>query len=408
MAEEHPSDSALASADVVVAGGGVAALWTAHALRQAGHRVLVFTDRDWGAGQTLASQGVIHGGLKYALAGKLTESSEALADMPERWHRAQSGVGEVDLRAVTVLSPHQILWSLPGAVSQIVAFFGSQALRNRAAPIRRDAYPPPFDTPRYRGRLFQLGEQVLDPVSLVTALAAPFADASWIWPTHGMEWTVDPDGSVTEVAFPDRSGQRIRVRARWWVFAAGSGNASLLQSLGRDHPEMQLRPLHQVVLRRHGLPPIYSVCIGKGAKPPVVTTTHFGSDGCPLWYVGGELAESGVARSEGDQIDFARKRFAELLPWLDLDGADWATVRVDRAEPKTGTGERPPGAYVHREGNIFTAWPTKLALAPDVADQVLRSLATDTSTVPSPIRSEPLQLDLPRPRVGKAPWDVWN
>ena len=38
-----------------------------------------------GGEQTLASQGMIHGGLKYALGGTLTRSSEAIANMPERW-----------------------------------------------------------------------------------------------------------------------------------------------------------------------------------------------------------------------------------------------------------------------------------------------------------------------------------
>jgi glycerol-3-phosphate dehydrogenase len=405
MPEEPTTDSSQATTDVVVAGGGVAALWTAQALRRAGHRVLVFTDRDWGSGQTLAAQGVIHGGLKYALAGKLTESSESLAGMPERWSRALAGEGDADLRAVTVLSPTQILWSLPGAVSQIVAFFGSQALRNRATPLRRGAYPPPFDHPDYRGRLFELGEQVLDPVSLVTSLAVPLAESSWVWPADGVVWERDASGDVTAATFPDRSGNRLRIQARWWVFAAGAGNAGLLRGLGRTQPEMQRRPLHQVVIRHPDLPPLYSVCIGSGAKPPVVTTTHFGSDGCPLWYVGGELAETGIHRSEGEQIDFSRKRFAELLPWLDLRGADWGTVRVDRAEPRTGTGERPPGAFVHREGNVLTAWPTKLALAPDLADQVLRHLGPSPGDVP---RSGTVSWDLPRPRVGKAPWDLWR
>ncbi len=35
-----------------------------------------------GGGQSVESQGIIHGGAKYALHGALTGASEAIADMP--------------------------------------------------------------------------------------------------------------------------------------------------------------------------------------------------------------------------------------------------------------------------------------------------------------------------------------
>jgi hypothetical protein len=167
---------------------------------------------------------------------------------------------------------------------------------------------------------------------------------------------------------------------------------------------MQLRPLHQVVIRSNDLPPLYSVCIGTGAKPPVVTTTHTASDGTRLWYIGGDIAETGVERTPAAQIDFARARFAELLPWLDLRAAEWETIRVERAEPATGTGDRPPGAFVQQDGNVITVWPTKLALAPNLADQVVAALGT-----PTPMPRELTGWDallLPRPAPGRAPWDL--
>jgi len=389
---------------VVILGGGIAALWTAHLLRRAGHSVVVLTNSDWGAGQTLAAQGVIHGGLKYALGGKLTDSSEALAAMPDRWRKSLAGEGEVDLRGVTVLSETQILWSLPQVVSKVVAFFGSQALRNRAGALPRKDFPAPFDTPSYRGQLFELGEMVVDPVSLVATLAAPLDGCSRKW-GGSAEWREDESGRITEAIFPDASGQLVSLRAHHWVLAAGAGNAALLQSMGRDAPAMQLRPLHQVVIRSAKLPPLYSVCIGTGPKPPVVTTTHTASDGTRLWYVGGDLAETGVDRSETAQIDYARSRFKELLPWLDLQGAEWGTIRVDRAEPHTGTGDRPPGAYVHHQGNVVTVWPTKLALAPNLASQVL-AIVQNSGGKPSEVAPELGTLNLPGPAVGKAPWDL--
>ena len=46
--------------------------------------------------QTLASQGIIHGGLS-ALQGALSSAAQAIADMPSRW-RPVSMVVELDLR----------------------------------------------------------------------------------------------------------------------------------------------------------------------------------------------------------------------------------------------------------------------------------------------------------------------
>ena len=55
--------------DVLIFGGGGAGLWLLDDLAARGYRVLLAEAGDLGAGQTIASQGIIHGGLKYALRG---------------------------------------------------------------------------------------------------------------------------------------------------------------------------------------------------------------------------------------------------------------------------------------------------------------------------------------------------
>ncbi len=68
--------------DLAIIGGGVAGLWLANRAKAAGFSVAVLESKALGSGQTLASQGMIHGGMKYTLAGALTGASEAIADMP--------------------------------------------------------------------------------------------------------------------------------------------------------------------------------------------------------------------------------------------------------------------------------------------------------------------------------------
>ncbi|MEX2581578.1 MAG: FAD-dependent oxidoreductase [Verrucomicrobiales bacterium] len=393
----HPQP---ASFDTVIIGGGVAALWTANELKQAGQSVLVLSRSALGEGQSLAAQGVIHGGLKYAVGGKLTDSSEALAGMPSRWLRALRGEGSVDLGGAEILSDHQVLWSLPNVVGRAVGFFGSKAVRGRAEAIPRDEYPSIFDTPEYRGRLFRIDEPVVDPVSVIRELARPVEDETYL-----VDWETNArlecgGGNIDGIVLKDRAGVETRVTAGTFVLAAGAGNGDLLSEIGAESPAMQRRPLHQLIVRKPGLPDFYSVCAGTGAKPPLVTTTHTDSRGRRIWYVGGDIAEqAGVERGEAEQIAAGKALFAKLLPWVDLSGAEWFTWRGDRAEPHTGTGDRPAGAFCRRIGNVLVAWPTKFALAPDLADRVLSETRASG-------KASAVSIDLPRPGIGTAPWDL--
>jgi glycine/D-amino acid oxidase-like deaminating enzyme len=391
--------------DVVVIGGGVAALWIANVLRSEGRSVVVLVNSPLGEGQSLAAQGVIHGGLKYAAGGKLTDSSEELARMPARWLAALRGEGPVDLSGAELLSDHQLMWSLPSVVSQAVSFFGSMAVRGRASSLSREDYPAIFDTPEYRGRLFRIEEPVVDPVSIIRELARGVAAETWQVDWESNAELLGENGSIDGILIRGADGSERRISGNRYVLAAGAGNGAILEQLGIGQPEMQLRPLHQLIIRKPDLPDFYSVCIGTGPKPPLVSTTHTDREGRKIWYIGGDIAEAaGVARSEADQIEAGKALFAKLLPWFDLSDAEWFTWRGDRAEPHTGTGDRPPGAYLHRHENVLVAWPTKLALAPDLADKVLSEVsATEVSVANMSASSD---LGLPRPTIGSAPWEL--
>ena len=389
-----------ANYDTVIIGGGVAALWTANVLKNAGQSILVLTNAPLGDGQSLAAQGVIHGGLKYAVGGKLTDSSEALAAMPGHWLAAMRGEGPVDLSGARLLCDHQVMWSLPSVMSQVVSFFGSKALRGRSASIARENYPPVFDSPDYKGRLFRVDEPVVDPVSIIESLARAVAAETYLIAWGKNASIHSKNGRIDSIHLTEDKGQSIEVRADRYLLAAGAGNGEILSEIGIASPAMQLRPLHQLIIRKRGLPDFFSVCVGTGPKPPLVSTTHVDSEGRTIWYIGGDIAEQeGVARNESEQILAGKALFAKLLPWVDLSGAEWFTWRGNRAEPLTGTGDRPPGAYCEKVGNVLIAWPTKLALAPDLADKVLQETGNSSGGEYSP-------LGLPHPPLGKAPWDL--
>ena len=83
--------------DAVIFGGGAAGLWMLDEFIRAGRRCLLLEAGELGAGQTIASQGIIHGGLKYTLSGLFSSSARAIADMPRIWRQCLAGEAKPNL-----------------------------------------------------------------------------------------------------------------------------------------------------------------------------------------------------------------------------------------------------------------------------------------------------------------------
>lgn len=383
------------STDVLIVGGGVAGLWLNARLRAKGYATLLVERESLGGGQSVKSQGIIHGGAKYALHGALSGASEAIADMPRRWREALDGTGELDLSGVRLLSDAHYLWSPGTLAGNLTSFFASKAVRGRVDQVKGEQLPPALQNPRFKGKVYRLAELVVDVPSLITRLAELAGDsllaADAIEPLH------DNDQLV---------GLRVdgrEIRAQRIVLSAGRGNADLLASLGIVQPSQQLRPLHMVMVKGPSLKPLYAHCLGGGPKPRITVTSHPSADGEWVWYLGGDLAEAdGVARDEATQIEAARKELTQLLPWIDLSTAQWATLRVERAEPAQSGLVRPDNAFLSDQGALLVGWPTKLALAPDFADRVLSHLERD-GIRPAAQAALP---ELPRPVIGRTAWEA--
>ena len=355
--------------DALVVGAGIAGLWTAQRLRDAG-QVCAVVERDGlGAGQTLVAQGIIHGGLKYALGGRSTRASEAIAAMPDRWRACLAGTGEVDLSAAAPLADACWLWADDSPAARLAARFTPALLQGRAEPVARPDWPPFLAAGAFDGLVLRLAEPVVDVPAVLRALAGNLAPRLLRLPDATAR--LGRDGSAFRLEADDAD-----LRARTLVLCAGAGNAPLLRSLGRDHPTMQLRGLHQVCLDVPGPPAIHGHCLTgqRGTEPPLTVTSHALPGGGTRLYLGGALASEGTARDRTAQIDAARRALALALPELPLTDAPATTLRVDRAEPATPDRRRPDGAFVAQADGLLIAWPTKLALAPDLADRVLARL----------------------------------
>ena len=383
------------STDVLIVGGGIAGLWLNARLRRQGFATVLVECGSLGGGQSLKSQGIIHGGAKYALHGALTGASEAIADMPRRWREALAGAGELDLSGVRILSDAHYLWSPGTLAGNLTSFFASKAVRGRVDQVKGEQLPPALQHPKFKGKVYRLAELVLDVPSLIARLAELAGDGLLA------ARQVEPLREGGELCGLIVDGREIR--AQRVVLSAGAGNAELLAALGIEQPAQQLRPLHMVLAKGPALKPLYAHCLGGGPKPRVTVTTHPAADGQWVWYLGGDLAEAdGVARDEGAQVAAAQKEMAALLPWVDQSQTRWATLRVDRAEPAQSGLVRPDNAFLAEQQNLLVGWPTKLALAPDFADRVLATLQRDGVT-PAHHASLP---ELPRPALGQPVWET--
>jgi glycerol-3-phosphate dehydrogenase len=339
-------------------------------LRREGYSTLLIECGQLGGGQSLKSQGIIHGGAKYALHGALTGASEAIADMPRRWREAIDGNGEIDLRGVRVLSQSHYLWSPGTLAGNLTSFFASKAVRGRVDQVKGSDLPPALQDPKFKGKVYRLAELVLDVPSLIARLAE-LAGNSLVAARH-----IEPLRENAELAGLLIDG--VAVRAQRIVLSAGAGNAELLAALGIAQPQQQLRPLHMVLAKGPALKPLYAHCLGGGPKPRITVTTHPAADGQWVWYLGGDLAEAdGVARDQARQIKAAQKEVAELLPWVDQSQTRWATLRVERAEPAQSGLVRPDNAFLAEQGRVLVGWPTKLALAPDLSERICAALQRD-------------------------------
>jgi len=353
--------------DVVIFGGGVAGLWLLTRLRQAGYQTLLLENKALGVGQTRFSQGIIHGGTKYALTGKLTASSESIFAMPKIWRDCLQGKGEIDLSSAKVLSEHQYMWSTPGLLSRLSGFFASRVVRGRMQALKKENYPAAFQYKKFKGKVYRLDEPVLDAASVIHALAKPNIN-------NIMQINSITCFSEKKISVESSDGDVWDISATKTILAAGKGNAELLNQMGQTVPEMQLRPL-QMVMLRGGLPDkLYAHCLGASVNPRITITSGEDKQGKVVWYLGGQLAEDGIHRTREEQVNEAKRELKSLMPWLNFDVIEWATLKIERAEPKQKEGQRPATSFYYEDNNIITAWPTKLALAPNLANDVLNEL----------------------------------
>ncbi len=393
----------MVNVDAIIFGGGIAGLWTLARLTNQGYNAILLETDALGAGQTIKSQGIIHGGLKYALTGQSNTAVTSLQDMPNVWQQCLHGNGEIDLSEVKVLANGQHMWSANKLTGSITTLFASTAMKSRVNSISKSEWPEALNQATISSNVYKLEESVLDVVSLLNILAIELKQRCIkIDNTNGLMLETDNNYNIKSASINTNNVTTL-LTAKRYIFTAGSGNAAIINEL-QNTPKMQLRSLHMVVVKSKNLLPLYGHCIGLGTTPRLTITTHTAHDQTPIWYLGGKLAEEGINFSSTVQISIAKQELAALFPKLDLSIAKFASFYVDRAEARQSSNSKPNSTTLFNSNNYITAWPTKLAFAPLLAQQILDQIQ-HAGIQPNQEALPEVLFNLPHPEVAIPIWD---
>ena len=107
-------------------------------------------------------------------------------------------------------------------------------------------------------------------------------------------------------------------------------------------------------------------------------------------------------------IELAKQELTELIPWVDLSDAEWASLPINRAEPLQANFARPDNAFITPANgckNLLVGWPTKLTLAPNLANQTLE-LLNQAGIAPKGDTTTGLTGRLAKPAIAPTPWEL--
>jgi glycine/D-amino acid oxidase-like deaminating enzyme len=386
--------------DVAIIGGGIAGLWLLGRMHALGYSTILLSKGPLGQGQSIASQGIIHGGLKYTLDGMLKGGALNAHKAKTRWKECLSGQGEFDLRPVVVLAKNLLLWSSKNLYARLSLALARQLFSGNISGVPLLQYPEPFKSASFRSKLYQMDDLVVDTTSLLRTLSAAHEKRIRQMPEHAR--LIKHQGRI---AIESRQ-QAHRLWPNMCILAAGSGNAAILGDLDQRAPRMQRRPLRQLILRAPSLPNIYGHYLAGGSKPYFTISTHRDDSNKIIWYIGGDIAEQNSSAKDAQILG----KLAQILAMPQLRKAQLSEFYIDRAEPRQFARRRPEQPYAAISKtleNLMTVWPVKLTMAPLLADTVT-TLMAEKRILPSGTNT---QIKLPEhmvawPKLGIAstPW----
>ena len=375
--------------DVAIIGGGIAGTWLLRLLSQKGYSAVLLEQNEIGCGQTLASQGMIHGGLKYALTGLLSNESEAIAEMPLRWKNClYSKEGEIDLRHTEILSDCYYMYS-ESKIGKLASFFASKALRSRIEKVSHDDRPECFD--RFKGLLYRLNDLVLNTESLLEQLLSGLEDRAFKLECSNK--TIKKIDKGYQLNLSDT-----KIETDTLINCSGNGTKSLLEGLNISEFKTQNRPLKQIMVDAPQDLNMFAHCLTNlnSTEPRMTITTHQKKNK-KIWYIGGQLATEGADLADDLLIEKAKVELEQCVSWLKPKEESLRILAIDRVEPHTKNQRKPDEAFAERVQDFIQCFPTKLTLTPNLGDKIMLLLD-------QPKHKDIINTAHARANIGVPPW----
>jgi hypothetical protein len=377
------------SVDVLVVGGGSTGLWLIDELRRTGRNAILVESTSLGSGQTIASQGILHGGMKHSLVARPGTFVKALGSMTRIWGECLAGDREPDLRSVRRRSDSCYFWRTSSLASFVGSIGARFSIRSEVKKIVHASLPEVLRGAS--GDVYLIDEKVVDPHSLVSEL---FKRNRQHTIRAGIQ-RVDFSSRNTVYAVELAGSSLMTVKPELVVLTAGEGNAELRKVCGLPEKAMLRLPL-QILVLRGDLPDLNGVCL-EGIQAKAIITTHRLSRNEAVW----QFASERIASDAGE--DFGRQALIEIsasLPGFNFPRVSVSVYTATRAECAAEDGGRCSDVAVFKEGNVITAWPTKLVLVPRAVDRIMSYLPIQfgANEVPREFAA------WPRPDVAPLPW----
>lgn len=354
-------------ADLCIVGGGIAGLWTLALAHARGIQAVLFEKNCLGSEQTICSQGIIHGGSKYTLQGKITGATQTISGMPKHWQQAIAGEGEVKLTQTKVLAEHQFMVPSSGIETKLLSFLGSKTMSSLTTGVKSQHLPQGMQQAGIHQQCFQLFEPIIAVDSLLKDFQQQFNDYIYQYDIKPENIHENTDGLLLQF-----DAESINIQCKKILLCSGKGFEHLQPLCPKQN--MQKRPLHMMAVTglQENLPSIFSHFVGRSSKPLLTITSHPNLENSTnTWYLGGNLAELGVEKNHDSQVVEAKRLLNKLTPKIDCSQLSFHSVFIDRAEPAQSNLARPDDAFLKSFNHLMVAWPTKLALAPRLAEKAL-------------------------------------
>lgn len=348
--------------EVLIVGGGVTGLLAARRLDKGGVRWTLIESRGWGAEQSNHSHGYLHQGYAYPTGS--SQLVEMLREGKLRWTQlmAEHGVGPVTK------------WSLIGLTDRLAALSIERRWTQLGLPVTPAELPPWLAagnvTAAYRTEepaydfthVFRTLAQGLMGETLIGTVTALISDAATI---TGVEALVD--------------GQRVLFRAGHVVLAAGVENERLLASITAQRGRAVSRTSYMLTVVSPNLPRA-SLIMPEQRSYGLFLVSRMDRDRV-VWLVSNFLSFARAHQRQETAQQFWVAGTLRVLSGVYALSEDADLELGVYAAPKMELRPRARELSVHaaeryRHQNLVVAAPTKLTLAPLLADTIVRMVGS--------------------------------